>query len=430
MVRRRSRAAYTLALGLVSLHCGGSDGSYDASVADIRDDVRLTLSVAADGSGKLSLNRWYGSKAYGWEHCPRIHAAGTVSGRPLQLVEAGGWVPPSGGGFLEGDGGACRDMLYRFGSDALVGLAGTDVVFRIEDEGGAIELQTPYLGGELTLALVAPTMDTLIPGQHAEIALLPGAAALDLSACSFSYRGELAHKTLVQQYAWFDVQPPALEPTERGLAFVTPQANESRGSLKLDCHRGGIWPAGIARCEGVHGCAATRNNPAAIELEVSVSASGVPVTVDPTEDPAGWSPCWLSAGVTGGTDQTIALDGDDGCSGGLRTGASTMSMSWGSFASATRAALRVTGIAALDLATEFPAALELTVGKDTWMTSDGACRVELTRVELDTTLTTQDNYVVQGTGRCTELVSPAPSNQLSPLKLDPFQFRAGVGKTP
>ena len=211
-------------------------------------------------------------------------------------------------------------MRYRFGSDALLGLTGPDIVFRIEDEGGTIELQVPYLGDELSLALVAPTMDTLIPGQRAEVALLPGVAALDFSACSFSYRGELAHKTLVQQYTWFDVQPPALEPTARGLAFVTPQASESHGALKLDCHRGDVWPVGIARCEGVHGCEATRSNPPAIELEVSASASGVPVTVDPTEDPADWSRCWLSAGISGGTDQTVALDGDDGCSGGLAYG--------------------------------------------------------------------------------------------------------------
>ena len=101
-VRRCPCVAHIMALGLVSPQCGGSDGSYDASVADIRDDVKLTLSVAADGSGTLSLKRWYGSKAYGWEHCPRLHAASTVNRRPLQLVEAGGWIPPSGQGFWAG----------------------------------------------------------------------------------------------------------------------------------------------------------------------------------------------------------------------------------------------------------------------------------------------------------------------------------------
>src|SRR3954470_15551470 len=151
-----------MALGIMLLHCGDSRHTYDASLADLRNDVLLTINVAADRSGELSLVRWYGSEAYGWEHCPVIHAAGSVNGRPvLELEEAGGWIPVSPGkGLLEGDGGVCRDMRYRFGSGALQGLSGADIVFHLEDEGGAMDLQAPYLADELALSMSAPTRDT------------------------------------------------------------------------------------------------------------------------------------------------------------------------------------------------------------------------------------------------------------------------------
>jgi hypothetical protein len=413
-------------VGLASLDCGGDpEGTYDASLADIRDDVQLKLSVATDGSGELSLIRWYGSKAYGWEHCPRIHAAGSVNGRALELVESGGWVPASGSGLLSGSGGYCRDMRYRFGPGTLQDINGSDVAFRLEDESGTMELATPYIASELTLGLLAPTQDTLIPGQPSELALLPGVSALELSGCSISYRGQLAHKTLVQQYASFHIQPTALELTANGLAFVTPPTEDSHGTLKLDCQRGAGWAAGVARCVGVAGCKATRSDPAALELEISVSANGQPVTPDPTQDPVGFDRCWFSTDVSGGVSQRIWLDGSNGCSGGLKTETSTLSMSWGA-SSPMRAALRATGLTALELAKGFVGELEISINGDTWITPPGGCSVELTRVEQDNASDFGDTYVVQGTSTCPELAAPAPSNRLAALKVEAIDFRAGV----
>jgi hypothetical protein len=428
---RLSQGAYTLATAIACLRCGDDSGTYDASLTEIRNDVRLELSVAADGSGKLAIVRWFGSAAYGWEHCPRIHAAGTVNGRPLKLEDPGGWIPASSGpGLLDGDGGICRNMLYRFGPEALIGLTGPDVVFRLEDESGIWELQTPYLADELSIALATSTASTMIPDRRSEIALLPGIAALDSAGCSVSYRGELAHKTLVAQYASFDVPASAIERTDHVLAFLVPAADDSHGWLHLDCHRGDAWPVGIERCDGVAGCEATRANPSALKLEVSVSATGEPVTPDPTVDPAGWSSCWLSAEVSGGVQQTLTL-GQDTCSGGLHTGSQTMTMTWGPPTSpSAHAALRVTEIGGLDLVGDFPAELELTIGPNTWVTPPSGCRVKLTRVERDPAITTQEVYVVQGTGSCTESAAPAPSNQLAPLEIAPFQFRAGVMSSP
>jgi hypothetical protein len=255
-------------------------------------------------------------------------------------------------------------------------------------------------------------------------------AAIDVSACMMSYRGELAHKSLVHQYAAFDVAPKSLEVSDRAFAFVTPDVDDSRGTLTLDCHRGGrIWTAGIARCEGAGGCEATRHDPDGLAADVSVSPTGQPVTADPTQDPAHWSTCWFSAHASGGAEQEFASTADVGCTGGLHGDTATLSMSWAPL-KATRSALRVTDVSALDIGKEFPGELELTIGSDVWRALPGGCRITLTRAELDTAFLPSQIYVVQGIGACADPLSPSPSNQRLPLIVDPFQFRAGVSVSP
>jgi hypothetical protein len=411
-----------LGIGMLAPSCGGGDGSYDASVAAIRDDVRLVVRVDGNGGGRLILERWRWGHAFDWEHCPRVHARASVNGRALVVSESGHWLPPSGtGGILSGGGADCAAIVYRFGAETLGGLTG-DVVFRVEDESAQLELVTPYLGSRPSLEVVTPSPTAIVPGQRAEVALLPAASILDASACRLTFSGARAKKTIAEQFAAFTIASADLARTERGFAFVVPNAADSFGALRLDC--GNAWRPNVTRCNVGPGCSVDRSDIHEVKLDVSVSATGERVTPDATTDPAGWNSCWFSAVLSGAVDSHVELL--DPCSGGFQPSQKKLSFSWGG-ASPPTFSLRIAGIDALTPLPALKGTLEARVRDGHWASAPDACDLTVDQVEPPSG--GRNAYVLQGTGSCGDGLSPV-SGASAPLQVPSFRFRAVAGVFP